>query len=76
MKACARWCRRPQAHREHQHVAGGNIEQMRVFYLEYQITQTVSAELQVNSETISRNLPVADFQLSWSSLPFAAQDRQ
>ena len=39
---------------------------MRVFYLEYQITQTVSAELQVNSETVSRNLPVADFKLSWS----------
>jgi DUF1016 N-terminal domain len=38
-----------------------NLEQMRVFYLEYPIPQTVSAVLRR-----SRSLQVPDFRLSWS----------
>jgi hypothetical protein len=44
-----------------------NIEQMRQFFLEYPIPQTVSAELdKAISETLSRKLQMPDFQLSWS----------
>lgn len=45
-----------------------NIEQMRLFYLEYQIPQTVSAELpsHLTSETPPIKLELPDFKLSWS----------
>lgn len=45
-----------------------NIEQMRLFYLEYKIPQTLSAELPVQPifEMVSRKLEIPDFQLSWS----------
>jgi predicted nuclease of restriction endonuclease-like (RecB) superfamily len=45
-----------------------NIEQMRLFYLEYPIPQTLSAELDTNpnSEILPRRLKTPIFQLSWS----------
>ena len=43
-----------------------NIEQMRIFFLEYQIAQTVSAQSDMISETVSRIFKTPDFQLSWS----------
>lgn len=45
-----------------------NLEQMRLFYIEYPISQTVSAELQEqqNSEALSRKSETPTFRLSWS----------
>lgn len=45
-----------------------NIEQMRIFYLEYPIPQTVSAELptRLASETMLTKLETPNFQLTWS----------
>lgn len=45
-----------------------NIEQMRIFFLEYPIAQTLSAQLdeQTISETLSRKINTPDFLLSWS----------
>ena len=45
-----------------------NLEQMRLFYLEYPISQTLSAELQEqqNSEALSRKSETPNFRLSWS----------
>jgi len=42
-----------------------NIEQMRLFYIEYPIPQTLSAELQT-SETVFPKSATPDFRLSWS----------
>jgi predicted nuclease of restriction endonuclease-like (RecB) superfamily/predicted GNAT family N-acyltransferase len=46
-----------------------NLKQMRQFYLNYSIGQTVSDEFK-NSETVSRNFNTSDFQLSWSHYLF------
>ena len=43
-----------------------NLEQMRQFYLTYSKTQTLSAEFNRKSETVSRKFIKPDFQLSWS----------
>jgi hypothetical protein len=41
-----------------------NLEQMRTFYLEYPIPQTVSAEFQADNADSTRGTPT--FRLSWS----------
>lgn len=45
-----------------------NIEQMRLFYMEYPISQTLSAELQIqpNLEKMPSTSITPDFRLSWS----------
>lgn len=44
-----------------------NLEQMRLFYLEYSIPQTVSAELKVeNTAEIVPTVGIPSFELSWS----------
>ena len=50
-----------------------NIEQMRQFYFNYSIPQTLSAELETSlkeSKTLSRDFHILDFQLSWSHYLF------
>jgi len=44
-----------------------NLEKMRLFYLTYPISQTLSAKLDIaNSETLSRISQTPQFQLTWS----------
>ena len=52
-----------------------NLQNMRLFYLQYSIQQTVSVKLDSTliSDTLSRKLQIPEFKLSWFPLPLAQE---